>query len=124
MYQKKTEEIISEFSKENDLDEKIVSDVIKAYYGLVKEEMENLENLRINIVHLGTFKVRKKKLDSLIKKLSKEKGYRKKGTPLKNMIHMEIAESIEKLELLVEKYIDTLKSRTILKNSKNENLEK
>jgi len=124
MYQKKTDEIILEFAKENNLDEDVVSDVINAYYKLVKEELENLENLRVNVVNLGTFKIRKKKLDWLIKKLSKEKGFRKKGTPLKNTIHMEIAESIDRLELLVQKHLDSLKKRTILKSKENENLGK
>ena len=124
MYQKKPEEIILEFSKESGIDKELVSDVITAYYKLVKKELENLENLRVNIVHVGTFKVRKKKLDWLIKKLSNEKGFRKKGTPLKNAIHMEIAESIDRLELLSQKYLDALKKRTLLKAKNNENLEK
>jgi nucleoid DNA-binding protein len=123
MYQKKTDEIISEFAIENDIDKTVVSDIVNAYYKLVKEELENLDNLRVNVVHIGTFKVRKKKLDWLINKLSNEKGFRKKGTPLKNMIHMEIAESIDKLELLSQKYLDALRKRTILKSKDNGDLE-
>ena len=88
----------------------VVEDIVAFYYGKVRKNLSNLTDTHINVSNLGTFKLRKKRLENNIKRnkdiignLEKMtyKGY-DKYVPVKNKLkQMEDALSMlnEKINL-------------------------
>jgi nucleoid DNA-binding protein len=89
-----------EVAKEIKVHKDVVDDLVTFYYGKVRKNLSNLSDTHINVAGLGTFSLRKKKLEKAIKRnkdilgnLEKMtyKGY-EKYIPVKNKIQqMEIA---------------------------------
>jgi nucleoid DNA-binding protein len=55
-------------AKETDVHKDVVDDLITFYYNKVRKSLSNLEDTHINIAGLGTFILRKKRLEKNIKK--------------------------------------------------------
>ena len=88
----------------------VVDDIITFYYAKVRKSLSELKDVDINVIGLGTFVIRKRKLEKAIKKnkdilgnLEKMtfKGY-DKYVPVKN----KLKEMENALEILNKKLID------------------
>lgn len=91
----------------------VVDDFVTFYFGKVRKALSNLDHTRVNVEGLGTFYLRKNKLDKAIKKnksilgnLAKRTyaGFAKSEDIQKNILQMETA--MEKIETDIQKKKD------------------
>lgn len=68
--QKKAKELIPKTSKDCNVSEELVGDVVDFYYTHLRKKMENLIDGSIGVPNLGTFEISKPKLIKSIKKIT------------------------------------------------------
>jgi len=103
MNPKKINSIITKTSQELNLSESLVDDIIGFYWNQVRNSINNAEHASLKINSLGTFKVKKWKLDSLIEKYNNHienlsKNNFKYMTLQRHAILNSIKEKLERLE--------------------------
>lgn len=112
MKPKKYREILKKIQKHNNWDEDLMSDAVNFFYSRVRKAMSSLEDTTMFIPKLGTFKIRKHRMDKmiaekeeLIKKLNPHE-FTKYDSYRKNK------EDLEKLYKIKNKFNELDKKRT------------
>lgn len=112
MKPKKYREILKKIKKGKDWDEDLMSDAVNFFYSRVRKAMSNLEDTNMFIPKLGTFRVRKHRMEkmiedkeALIKKLNPHE-FTKYDSYRKNK------EDLDKLYKVKEKFNELDKKRT------------
>lgn len=68
MKPKSHKSFFNDVAKEVGVHKDVVEDLIAFYYGKIRKNLSNLTDTHINISNLGTFKLRKKRLEKNIKR--------------------------------------------------------
>jgi nucleoid DNA-binding protein len=68
MIPKKPEKIIKQVSEDLDLAETMVDDIVSFYYKEVRKTLSNLEHIRVDVVGLGNFVIKKGSVEKMTKK--------------------------------------------------------
>ncbi len=109
MRPKRHKEFYEEVAKETEVHKDVVQDFVDFFYGKVRKSLSELKASKINIPNLGTFTIRKYKLEKAIKRnkdilgnLEKMtyKGY-EKYVPVKNKLE-EMEKALDTLNKNIE----------------------
>jgi nucleoid DNA-binding protein len=68
MIPKKSEKIIKQVSEDLDLSEIMVDDIVNFYYKEVRKILSNLEHIRVDIIGLGNFVIKRGSVEKMTKK--------------------------------------------------------
>jgi nucleoid DNA-binding protein len=99
-------DISSLTAKKLNHEQDVVDDVARAFYRFVHEELSSLEHTHVNVIGLGTFWVRKKKVLNAIERQEKTiemLDHRAKLSLSKYSTLHEAKEKLEKLKILLVK---------------------
>ena len=116
MKPKNPKEFYSDIAKEIEVHKDVVNDLVAFFYAKFRKNLSELKAPKINLPGLGTFSIRKKKLEKAIKRnkdilgnLEKMtyKGY-EKFVPVKN--------KIEEMETALKLINENIKAKTKFKN--------
>tara|TARA_Y100001968_G_C18839270_1_gene472757 strand:+ start:155 stop:514 length:360 start_codon:yes stop_codon:yes gene_type:complete len=107
-----------EVAKEIGVHKDVVDDLVTFYYGKVRKSLSELEDTHISIANLGTFILRKSKLEKAIKRQKDILGNLEKMTYKGYDKYVPVKEKIKSLEKALELVKDKLKKK---KDFKNEN---
>ena len=107
-----------EVAKEIGVHKDVVDDLVTFYYGKVRKSLSELEDTHVSIANLGTFILRKSKLEKAIKRQKDILGNLEKMTYKGYDKYVPVKEKIKSLEKALELVKDKLKKK---KNFKNEN---
>jgi nucleoid DNA-binding protein len=110
MIPKKPKVIIKQLSEEIDVSEDTIDDIVEAYYKEVRRTLSGMEHIKVKLIGIGDFMMRKTIVSSSIKKY-KERFVRSKTDTFQNYHDKKgIEEKIKKLlkaEELIEEFIKT-----------------
>tara|TARA_R110002012_G_scaffold259902_1_gene441530 strand:- start:8694 stop:9059 length:366 start_codon:yes stop_codon:yes gene_type:complete len=98
----------------------VVDDFITFYYGKVRSKLSNLEYPRIHVDGLGTFVLRKSKLEKAIKKNKSLLGNIAKRTYNGFAKSEDINRNIDQMELARKEIEKNIKAKKDFKNKKSE----
>ena len=107
-----------EVAKEIGVHKDVVDDFVTFYYGKLRKNLSELKDTHINIANLGTFILRKSKLEKAIKRQKDILGNLEKMTYKGYDKHIPVKEKIESLEKALKLVNTKLKKK---KDFKNEN---
>ena len=107
-----------EVAKEIGVHKDVVDDFVTFYYSRLRKNLSELKDTHINIANLGTFILRKSKLEKAIKRQKDILGNLEKMTYKGYDKHVPVKEKINSLEKALELVNVKLKKK---KNFKNEN---
>jgi nucleoid DNA-binding protein len=122
MTPKNNKDLVKSVSEELNLSEELVYDVTGFYWKLIKKEVDEFSDLRIEVKGLGNFKARKNKINSLEKKykiqLKKFENYKHN----KNMLYTynKALKKLEDLSNLRKKFEEYDKKRESFKLKKEQ----
>lgn len=105
-------------AKEAEVHKDVVEDIITFYYAQVRKNLSNLTDSHINISGLGTFSIRKRKLEKTIKRNKDILGNLEKMTYKGFDKYLPVKEKLKKMEEALTKINIKLDKR---KKFKNEN---
>ena len=71
MKPKKSKKFIKITSEDLDIKESLVQDVVDFYWKKIRVSLSNLEHIKVNILNLGSFKIRKSKIKLVKNKYEK-----------------------------------------------------
>lgn len=97
----------------------VVDDFITFYYGRLRKNLSNLSNPRILVEGLGTFVVRKQRLDSAIKKNKSILGNITKSTYNGYEKSLAVKDKLDQMENVQKMYNDMLEEKKLFKEQKN-----
>lgn len=110
MIPKKPKVIIKQLSEEIDVSEDTIDDIVEAYYKEVRRTLSGMEHIKVKLIGIGDFMMRKTIVSSSIKKY-KERFVRSKTDTFQNYHDKKgIEGKIKKLlkaEELIEEFIKT-----------------
>ena len=89
--------------KECGVHENLVGELIRFFYAEVRTSLENLEYTRIQLPNLGTFILRKGRLDRAIKRHKDMLGNIEKTTYVGYGNHLPLKDKLNKMEKAVER---------------------
>ena len=107
-----------EVAKECEVHENLVSEFVRFFYTEVRKNLENLENTRILLPNLGTFIIRKNRLDKSIKRHKDMLGNMEKTTYSGYGKHLPVKDKLISMENALKRIEKELKEK---KDWKNEN---
>tara|TARA_R110002051_G_C8530077_1_gene469442 strand:+ start:240 stop:599 length:360 start_codon:yes stop_codon:yes gene_type:complete len=107
-----------EVSKEIEVHKDVVDDFVTFYYGKIRKSLSELKDTHINIANLGTFVLRKSKLEKAIKRQKDILGNLEKMTYKGYDKYIPVKEKIQSLEKALTRVKEKLKKK---KKFKNEN---
>jgi hypothetical protein len=96
----------------------VVDDFVTFYYGKVRKNLSELSDPNINVAGLGTFSLRKNKLEKSIKRQKDILGNLEKMTYKGYEKYVPVKSKIEQMELALGKLNENIKNK---KKFKNEN---
>jgi len=115
---KKYRDFYPDIAKECNAHPELVSDLISFYYDKVRKALSNLESSKIYLPNLGTFSLRRNRLEKSIKRNKDILGNIQKNTYKGYGKHIPVKEKIETLE----KALSTMKEElTNKKKFRDEN---
>ena len=103
-------------AKEVGVHKDVVDDFVTFYYSKVRKSLSELEDVHISIANLGTFILRKSKLEKAIKRQKDILGNLEKMTYKGYDKHIPVKEKIKSLEKALELVKDKLKKKKAFKN--------
>jgi len=95
---KNHKEFFNEVAKEIGVHKDVVDDFITFYYAKVRKNLSNLTDTHINVAGLGTFSLRKKKLEKAIKRNKDILGNLEKMTYKGYEKYIPVKEKIKQME--------------------------
>ena len=107
-----------EVANECEVHENLVEELIRFFYGEIRKNLENLENTRILLPNLGTFIIRKNRLNRSIKRHKDMLGNMEKTTYSGYGKHLPVKDKLIIMENALERIEKEIKEK---KNWKNEN---
>jgi nucleoid DNA-binding protein len=105
-------------SEEAEVHKDVVDDMITFYYGKVRKTLSNLEHTSVSISNLGTFSLRKTKLEKAIKKNKDIVGNLQKMKYKDYDKYVPVKAKLETMEKMLKKLNTSLEEK---KKFKNEN---
>tara|TARA_B100000963_G_C22277429_1_gene515610 strand:+ start:37 stop:408 length:372 start_codon:yes stop_codon:yes gene_type:complete len=96
----------------------LVEELVRFFYGNIRKNLEELDNTRVLLPNLGTFILRKNRLEKSIKRHKDMLGNMEKTTYSGYGKHLPVKEKLQKLEKANARVDEEL---LIKKNWKNEN---
>ena len=106
-------------AEEVDVHPRVVDDFITFYLSKVRKALSNLEHPRVQVDSLGTFTIRKSKLDKAIKKNKSTLGNLKKRTYSGFAKSEDIQKNIQQMELARAEIEKNIQRKKEFKNGKN-----
>ena len=119
MNPKKYKDLYPEIAKECNAHIDLVGDLVSYYYNEVRKSLSNLEASRIYLSNLGTFSLRKKRLEKSIKRNKDILGNIQKNTYKGYDKHIPVKEKIELLEKALVNLETEIKNKKDFKNEHN-----
>jgi len=107
-----------EVAKEIGVHKDVVDDLVTFYYGKIRKSLSELKDSHINVANLGTFILRKSKLEKAIKRQKDILGNLEKMTYKGYDKYVPVKEKIKSLEKALTLVNEKLKNK---KSFKNEN---
>ena len=108
----------NEVAKEIGVHKDVVDDLVTFYYGKVRKNLSNLTDTDINVAGLGTFSLRKRKLEKAIKRNKDILGNLEKMTYKGFEKYLPVKEKLKQMEQAFKKINKKLETK---KKFKNEN---
>lgn len=102
MIPKKHKEFKEGIAKELGIHENVVDDFLSFYYSKIRTSLSSLDYPKIQVDGLGTFSIRKNKLEQKIKKYKDILGNTQKQTYKGYAKSVEIAKKLEEMETALE----------------------
>tara|TARA_R100001440_G_scaffold34208_1_gene53187 strand:- start:28059 stop:28433 length:375 start_codon:yes stop_codon:yes gene_type:complete len=106
-----------DIAKECEVHENLVEEFVRFFYNKVRHELEELNNTRILLPNLGTFIIRKNRLEKSIKRHKDMLGNMEKTTYSGYGKHLPVKEKLIKMEKALERINTEINNK---KNWKNE----
>ena len=103
-------------AKEIDIHKDVVDDLITFDYNKVRKNLSDLTDTHINVAGLGTFTIRKKKLEQSIKRNKDIIGNLRKGNYKDYEKYLPIHEKVKKMEVALKKINKKIKNKLKFKN--------
>jgi nucleoid DNA-binding protein len=105
-------------AKEVDVHKDVIDDFVTFYYAKVRKNLSNLTDAHINVAGLGTFSLRKKKLEKAIKRNKDILGNLEKMTYKGYEKYLPVKNKLKQMESALSKLSEKLDSK---KKFKDEN---
>jgi len=105
-------------AKEIGIHKDVVDDFITFYYAKVRKNLSNLTDTHVSVAGLGTFTLRKKKLEKAIKRNKDILGNLEKMTYKGYEKYIPVKEKLKQMEKALTELNNKIKTK---KNFKNEN---
>ena len=105
-----------EVAKEIGVHKDVVDDLVTFYYSKVRKSLSELEDTHISVANLGTFILRKSKLEKAIKRQKDILGNLEKMTYKGYDKYVPVKEKIKSLEKALELVKNKLKKKKAFKN--------
>jgi nucleoid DNA-binding protein len=96
----------------------VVEDLVSFYFSKVRESLSNIDDSRVYVEKLGTFSVRKARLEKAIIKNKSYLGNLHKHTYNGYQKTIDTKKKIKKFEEVLEKIEETIEKRNKFKNNK------
>jgi len=103
-------------AKEIGVHKDVVDDIITFYYAKVRKNLSNLTDTHINVSGLGTFSIRKRKLEKNIKRNKDILGNLEKMTYKGFDKYLPVKEKLKQMEEVLVKMNNKLEKRKKFKN--------
>jgi len=94
---KSYKDFFSDIAEECEVHEDLVEELVRFFYNEVRTNLENLENTRILLPNLGTFTLRKGRLDRAIKRHKDMLGNMEKTTYVGYGNHLPVKDKLDKM---------------------------
>jgi len=105
-------------AKECEVHENLVEEFVRFFYSEVRKHLEELDSTRILLPNLGTFIIRKNRIEKSIKRHKDMLGNMEKTTYSGYGKHLPVKEKLIKMEKALVRITEELETK---KNWKNEN---
>ena len=119
MKPKKYRDLYPDIAKECNAHTDLVSNLVAFYYDKVRKALSDLDASRIYIPNLGTFTLRKKRLEKSIKRNKDILGNIQKNTYKGYGKHIPVKEKIEILEKALTNIEEELKTKNKFRDENN-----
>ena len=116
MKPKNHKSFFEEVAKEIEVHKDVVDDIVTFYYARLRKSLSNLTDTHINVSGLGTFSIRKKKLEKNIKKNKDILGNLEKMTYKGFDKYLPVKEKLKQMEEALDKLNKKLEKRKKFKN--------
>jgi len=115
---KSYKDFFEEIAKECGVHKNLVGELVRFFYAEVRKNLENLEHTRIQLPNLGTFILRKGRLDRAIKRHKDILGNIEKTTYIGYGNHLPVKDKLDKMEKATKRIEKEITNK---KEWKNEN---
>ena len=116
MKPKNHKSFFEEVAKEIEVHKDVVDDIITFYYSKLRKNLSNLTDTHINVSGLGTFSIRKRKLEKSIKRNKDILGNLEKMTYKGFDKYLPVKEKLKQMEEVLIKMNKKLEQRKHFKN--------
>ncbi len=106
-----------EVATECEVHQNLVEEFVRFFYGEIRKHLEELDNTRILLPNLGTFIIRKNRIEKSIKRHKDMLGNMEKTTYSGYGKHLPVKEKLIKMEKALERMNNEINNK---KNWKNE----
>jgi len=113
---KSYKDFFKEIAKECGVHENLVGELVRFFYAEVRTSLENLEHTRIQLPNLGTFILRKGRLDRAIKRHKDMLGNIEKTTYIGYGNHLPLKDKLNKMEKAVVRVEEEITNKRNWKN--------
>mgnify|MGYP001190820003 FL=1 len=118
LYPENYKSYFKEIALECEVHPDLVEELVRFFYGNIRKNLEELDHTRVLLPNLGTFILRKNRLEKSIKRHKDMLGNMEKTTYSGYGKHLPVKEKLEKLEKANARVDEELLTK---KNWKNEN---
>ena len=118
MKPKNHKSFFKDVAEECEVHKDVVDDLINFYYAKIRKNLSNLENINLSVSNLGTFSIRKTKLEKAIKKNKDILGNLHKMKYKDYDKYVPVKAKLETMETLLSKLNKSIEQK---KKFKNEN---
>lgn len=119
MKPKKYKDFYPDIAKECNAHPELVADLISFYYDKVRKALSDLESSKIYLPNLGTFSLRKNRLEKSIKRNKDILGNIQKNTYKGYGKHLPVKEKIKMLEKALIEVEEKITDKKIFKDENN-----
>ena len=116
MKPKKPKEFYENIAKEAEVHKDVVNDLVAFFYSKFRKNLSELKAPKINLPGLGTFSIRKRKLEKAIKRNKDILGNLEKMTYKGYEKFIPVKNKIEEMEKVLELINNNIKEKTKFKN--------
>ena len=103
-------------AKEVGVHKDVVDDIVTFYYAKVRKNLSNLTDTHINVTGLGTFSIRKRKLERIIKRNKDILGNLEKMTYKGFEKYLPVKEKLKQMEEVLIKMNNKIKDKKKFRN--------